>query len=122
MADIETQVAVMASDLRNHLAADEKAQRGIDASLADIKAMVGDLSKIVRESTQRMHERMDMEAKTARDNTITAVQDMREEIKETARATAEEAVLKAKVWSLTGGIAGIGGAVTAVINMVGGKH
>lgn len=122
MGDIETQVAVMASDLRNHIASDEKAQKGIDASLLEIKTMVGELTKVMRESTQRLHTRMDEEAKTARENTATAVQEMRDEIKETARETAEKAVLKAKVWSLTGGLAGISGAITALWNALGGKH
>lgn len=120
MPDIETQVAVMASDLRNHISADEKGQGRIDSTLTDIKNMVGDLSKVVRESTQRMHERMDQEAKTARENTAEAVRGVREEIKATATETAEKALLKAKVWSLTGGIAGISSAIWSLVG--GGKH
>ena len=104
--DIETQVAVMASELRAHITADEKQNIAIDDKLDDIKGMCQRLETTLRESVQRIH--------VQREEAVTT---LRGEIKEVADV-AEEAhrrIFNVKIWTLGGVVTAMGSLIMLLI-------
>lgn len=114
MGDADSNIAVLASELRTHLVADDKAQTRTENSMSEIKAMIADLSKIMRESTQRLHIRIDDAETTARQDTQSAITIARGEVKVAMdlATDASQAVLGTKIWVL-------GGAVTGLLGLIG---
>lgn len=108
-AEIETQVAVMAETVRNHLRSDEQTNERIDVSLIEIKTMVNDLGAVLRGSTQRVHEQREEAIKMLRDE-IATVDDK--------AVAAYAGVDKIKIWTLTGVVIGLASGLTTLFNLL----
>lgn len=105
---LATDVAVMRRDLANHIKVDEDSIKRIEATGDEIKGLMRDLSKDVREAVQRLHGRIDEEAQKARELANEAADIARAESK-IAIGLAQDAharVDSTKIWVLTGVISG----------------
>lgn len=99
VSDVKSSVAVMKAELIGHMKADELVSRNSDKNICEIKDGIEELKKIVRESTQRVHE--------LREQTAEALRYEISVVEKKAQA-ALDGVSGNKIWTL-------GGALTALV-------